>query len=69
MTQVYTTLGRVIRAASKATASGTGFHDTVKLRGPPKASATAARRKVRVQHQGNDLGDGNNAGDATMDDP
>ena len=34
-----------------------------------KPLATAARRKVGRQHQGNDLGDGNSAGDATMDNP
>ncbi|KAJ8603249.1 hypothetical protein MRB53_042222 [Persea americana] len=43
--------------------------DTVKLREVPKAPTTAAGPKGRVQHQGNDLGDGNNVGDATMGDP
>ena len=48
---------------------GVGPCDTVKLREPPKASATAAPRKDGRQHQGNDLGDGKSAEDATMDDP
>ena len=34
-----------------------------------KPLATAAHRKVGVQHQGNNLGDGKNAKDATMDNP
>ena len=48
--------------------AGAADRDTVKLRGVPKASATKQASKDACG-RGNDLGYGNNAPDATMDDP
>ena len=48
---------------------GARARNTVKLREHPKASCNRGPPKGRVQHQGNDLGDGKIAEDATMDNP
>ena len=61
------TLMRVVKGPNQMGPSPSG--DTVKLRETSKALTTAARRKVWVQHRGNDLGDGKNVRDATMGDP
>ena len=43
--------------------------NTVKLRELPKAFCHRGPPKGRVQHQGNDLGDGNSTEDVPMDNP
>ena len=59
-----------MKGTRKPSPSGRSLgRDTIKLRGVPKAFATAAAPKGAVQHQGNDLGGGNNAEDVTMDNP
>jgi hypothetical protein len=57
-----------VRCRESAAASGLRARNTIKLRGPPKATATKQRAKARCG-QGSDLGYSNNAGDVTMDDP
>ena len=60
---------RVQRRQRRSLVRGFASRDTVKLREVPKADRYRGPPKGAVQHQGNDLGDGNNATDVTMDDP
>ena len=54
--------------ASEEFGAGLDTHNTIKLRGPPKASTTKRCAKAG-RGQGNDLGYSNNVEDGTMGNP